>query len=155
MCQCVCIGLMRFDAHWPLPALLITKCVCVCVYCPLYNYPHATLNNQTLSSPGGDGEDKWRGYGAQCKSQAVEVVVAEKLAWARRHVTTSPRPQPTLQQRGPTHLCGSRCICKACKQACSSQRNDAARRRVAQLTPRCTHAGHPAKAMAISAGNLP
>ena len=37
-------------------------------------FPLATLNNHTPSivqAPGGDGEDQWRGYGAQCKSQQL------------------------------------------------------------------------------------
>ena len=85
-------------------------CMCVCVYCPLYNYRHATLNNHTPSGPrrrcvrtsGGD-------TACNASNQAEQVVVAEILPWAGRHVTTSPRPPPTLQQHGPTHLYESRC----------------------------------------------
>ena len=93
-------------------------------------FPLATLNNHTPSivqAPGGDGEDQWRGYGAQCKSQAGEVVVAKKLTWAGRHVTTSPRP-PTHTAAAWSHApLWKQVQVQGGKHARSSQRNDAAR----------------------------
>ena len=82
----------------------------LCVYPALY----ITRATGTLDSTPTDPRRRRGGirrgvFGEPAPSQAEQVVVAEILPWAGRHVTTSPRPPPTLQQHGPTHLYESRC----------------------------------------------
>ena len=121
-------------------------------------FPLATLNNHTPSivqAPGGDGEDQWRGYGAQCKSQAGEVVVAENCGTVGRKTQPAHAPHPhcsSVVPRTPVEAGAS------ARQASRHAHPNATMQQGRCVAPAdVTVRAHrlPCRANAIAAGNLP